>query len=409
MQNIFGDIRHRGKLYMIMRLKPDEEFIYKCITSQNLELGRNGKIKIALLDEKNFWNQYLPAILKEEAGNDIDITDEKIQILKQMYQKNRSVLEKINIKILDEKYIQTFGLDSINRIALFPDIQRKLLELNDKQYKCFSEIFTYYLKHNRTLEWEEVLLVVLANIDEYGELVENIDDIENINVDELIGIMQNPNEFKIKQPEDLLKFDEIKRKKCIEWLESDDLSLMKKALYYQIFGHSDMFARKLTVQYNDIESIQNGQLRDYMKALQEIEKMKNPDEIKEIFYSCEPVTIINHLLIEADLRNEYLRQFNDQLLTIDSLQEIEHNVYDAGTEFKIIMTGLGGVSDDKTAKNYKNSWNRPQMGVSHFCASYIRNDMIGISGRPDVCYGFNKMPEGSLLGARYQGYCFRYV
>lgn len=47
MQNIFGDIRHRGKLYMIMRLKPDEEFIYKCITSQNLGLGRKEKIKIA--------------------------------------------------------------------------------------------------------------------------------------------------------------------------------------------------------------------------------------------------------------------------------------------------------------------------------------------------------------------------
>ncbi len=87
---------------MIMRLKPDEEFIYKCITSQNLGLGRNGKIKIALLDEKNFWDKYLPIILKEEAGNDIAITDEKIQILKQMYQKNSSVLEKINIKMQEQ-------------------------------------------------------------------------------------------------------------------------------------------------------------------------------------------------------------------------------------------------------------------------------------------------------------------
>ena len=165
-----------------------------------------------MLDEENFWSKYMPFVMKQEVKDDITIIDKKVQILKQLYQKNDEILETIDFKILDEKYVQTFGLDKINRIGLFEDIQRKILELDDKQYKFFNDILKNYLKRNKEIEWEFVVVTILDNITEYVELLNNIDDINNVNIEDLIIIMQEKNVFEINKEEDISNFDEIKRK-----------------------------------------------------------------------------------------------------------------------------------------------------------------------------------------------------
>lgn len=419
------------KVQIIQKVdKLDEDFIYKCLTDQNVglnsydkfeliqiiykdekdiykyisdpKIGFNRKYKIMLammLDEENFWSKYMPFVMKQEVKDDITIIDKKVQILKQLYQKNDEILETIDFKILDEKYVQTFGLDKINRIGLFEDIQRKILELDDKQYKFFNDILKNYLKRNKEIEWEFVVVTILDNITEYVELLNNIDDINNVNIEDLIIIMQEKNVFEINKEEDISNFDEIKRKKCVEWIETNYVNTMKNALCFQLFGHAWKYALYLLSKYNDIESIHDDKVQTYMKVLKEIEKIEDLNEIKEIFYSCEPAKLINKILIEEDLKNEYLRQFNEQLLTIDSLKEIEPNVYDAGTDFNIIITGVGAYSEEMKSENYRMSWNRPKVGVAHFCASYIRNDRLGIAENPYVCYGFNKMPKGSLINS----------
>ena len=87
---------------------------------------------------------------------------------------------------------------------------------------------------------------------------------------------------------------------------------------------------------------------------------------------------------------------------MDSLEEIEPNVYDAGADFKMIITAIGAFNSDRYGNDYKSDWNRPKLGSSHFCTSYIRNDMLGTAPIRGVCYGFNNMAENALVLSRFK-------
>ena len=106
--------------------------------------------------------------------------------------------------------------------------------------------------------------------------------------------------------------------------------------------------------------------------------------------------------IEKKLKAEYGKLLNDGLLSMDDnlikLNELGNNVYDAGTDFKIIMTSVGAYYDQmKRRTNYREDWNRADIECQHVCTSYIRNDMLGTAPINNICYGFSEMAEGSLI------------
>ena len=62
----------------------------------------------------------------------------------------------------------------------------------------------------------------------------------------------------------------------------------------------------------------------------------------------------------------------------------------------MIITSVGAFC--RVAPNdYKKDWNRPSLGSQHFCASYIRNDMLGHAPINHLCFAFEKMKEDSLM------------
>ena len=87
-----------------------------------------------------------------------------------------------------------------------------------------------------------------------------------------------------------------------------------------------------------------------------------------------------------------MRKFGED---IDKIQD-EENLYSAGTNFKMIITSVAPFVYNEI-ENYKKDWNRPSIGSQHFCASYIRNDMLGHAIIPHVCYGFEQMSLDSLV------------
>ena len=70
----------------------------------------------------------------------------------------------------------------------------------------------------------------------------------------------------------------------------------------------------------------------------------------------------------------------------------------------MLVTSIGAFTiedeeevEEKKIKNYKENWNRPSISSQHFCTSYIRNDLIKTAPIYEVCYGFNKMQDNSLI------------
>lgn len=105
---------------------------------------------------------------------------------------------------------------------------------------------------------------------------------------------------------------------------------------------------------------------------------------------------VNKILMETSIANEYEKLYNKTFLKIENLEQIGENVYDAGTDFNILMTSIGAYISNEDIDDYKRDWNRPSLSSPHICCSYIRNDMIGTAPIHNICYGFSEMESYSL-------------
>lgn len=123
--------------------------------------------------------------------------------------------------------------------------------------------------------------------------------------------------------------------------------------------------------------------------------------MKDIFFTSPEEKAINGFALQRKLKNEYGMLINEGLLDPNKLEQIDRNIYKAGTKFNILMTSVGAFSGKHDGEiqytNYYESWNRRKLGCSHFCSSYIRNDMIGAAEKGGICFGFSNMSEDSML------------
>jgi glycosyltransferase involved in cell wall biosynthesis len=109
------------------------------------------------------------------------------------------------------------------------------------------------------------------------------------------------------------------------------------------------------------------------------------------------------------LKTAYGKKFNEGLYTPQEENIIKEDelpkefkglglkVYDAETDFKMIITSVGAYAKKGSVENFKKDWNMPYIVSQHICTAYIRNDMLGVPPIPHFCYGFSQMKEDSLV------------
>ena len=272
-----------------------------------------------------FIKKYIDEFIKLEENN-IDK-----DILLKMSEKNEDVL-KTDFKLLAKKYIDLLGIDIVNQIACYQDIINNVVSLNDNELKLLSKLLNLYISKTKNYEWTNLANILIDNLESYEELIENLNKMEYINIGRLIPILIHKNTFNIRSIEDIENFQKIKRKKCEELINSQNIKEKQESILLKIYGQN----------------------------IQEAEK--------------------------------FVRKFGED---IDKIQD-EENLYSAGTNFKMIITSVAPFVYNEI-ENYKKDWNRPSIGSQHFCASYIRNDMLGHAIIPHVCYGFEQMSLDSLV------------
>lgn len=343
---------------------------------------------------------------RRELITELIVDPEVKQLLERMTSKNADLIEKVDFRLFEKKYLDTLGEERINLISCYPEIQKNVLELNDKQLYLFDRCIDVYLEEHPDIdEWTILANEILKNINEYEELFSSLGELKDVkkltneNIRDLTKIIQNENLFEIKNMNDVRNIEQIREKKNKDIMEGQYPLLQKKeAVIQKIFGFSlDYFHRSIMKYGMDIENIDDGYAKDFIRALKEIEDIEDEKVLKEIFDACSMVDI-DKTLIERDLKTEYGKKFNEGLYKVkeEDLVENTENVYEAGTDFKILMTAVGAYSDINP-ENYKEDWNRPAIGSQHFCASYIRNDMIGTAPIKNICYGFSAMKDDALV------------
>ncbi len=329
---------------------------------------------------------------------------ESIEALLRMYEINNDVLENIDFRILQPKYLNTLGEERINQIACDSRIQSAVLRLSDEQLYVFDKCLDVYVEQNETDEWTVLAEELLTHIGEYSTLIQSIDHPEDLRIEDitkLYRLMQSDNWCEIQSIEDVREYDRLLAEKCKSIMEDENATLedKKKAVFQKIFGHDSSYAVRMINKYGeDIENIDDCDVKDYIRSIKLISEIDDASLLQQIFEQCDSAEL-DKVLAERELKTAYFEKYIEDLYVVPQKEDgktVTDNIYEVGTDFKMIITAVGAYSGINT-EDYKEDWNRPAIASQHFCASYIRNDMIGTAPIRTICYGFSEMKEDALM------------
>ena len=406
--------------FSLIRATDDSEYIQLCLTDEKINFNEEEKYellrkckkeeRVNILKELNDveLNRKSVVLLPKEdilenaefffQAAEVENIEEKLDLFNQIYETNEKALETIDFRIFKDKYIETFGLDKINLITCFPTVQDNIVKLDEKQYEVFTKIMNPSLNDKQKSDWRYLMVNVLNNIDDYDQIINESQNFTKQDIEELTKIMQDKNICNIQNLEQLRNFHQVKKQECDKMIKADsDIKAKKEVLLYKVFGQDMGYTQKIVEKYaEDIDSIENEDLKDYVKALKEILEIKDESTLQKIYKEVPELEKVDKIKTEAQLKEEYGKLFDKDLLKIDHLEKIGDNVFDAGTDFKIIMTSLQAFYSVDKIDDYKKNWNRPGLSSPHICCSYIRQDKILTAPRYGICYGFNAMNPNSL-------------
>lgn len=390
-----------------------EDFINKAI-KKFLNSGLDDLKKKILFEDKNlpnvtnlelhqilgkkFVKENIKDILKLEF--DENTINQKLELITQIEESvGDNIYLNLDFKILDDKYIDTIGIDGIINIALNNEKQKELLGLDEIKLKIISECLKNNPVRNELDTYKTLIETMLSNLsnDSFSDLINSIDDINNLtetDIKTFQKVLQKENTFELRSLEDLRNYEALKRQKCDEWINSEDINIKRKAVLEKIFGQDSEILNKLQMRFSDIEGIENKNISQYIKCIREILQTDNPKTLEEFYNICSQQLEIDDVLIEQEIKKEYGNLFNKGLLKIEQCEKIGENIYEAGTEFKMIVHRRRGSPD-----NYFEDWNREKSNSNNYiCASYIRNDMIATYEAGKILYGFNELDPKSICG-----------
>lgn len=345
-----------------------------------------------------------------------NVDAKEIQVYKErlsrMYIKNQEVISKIDFSLLDSKYIDTLGEDKINQISCYPEIQERILGMDNKMYDIFCSCLNY--RSTKSERWTGFANDIIENLisGEYDELIQNC-DLENINIENLSNLLQSKNIFNIKYPEEVDNIDTIRRKICDsimnntaiegEILDSfSDIDKKRFAVLEKIFGQDIDKSQAIISAYGEnIEDIadkeENKEIVDYVKTIKIIMQEDNEDILRKMYDEAETIGHVDIEIMQSKLNSAYCEKLNEGLFQItEDTKKVGENIYEAGTEFNMIITSVAAFHLNQP-ENYAEDWNKNLISTQHFCTNYIRNDMMGRAPMPHLCYGFSSMKNDSLM------------
>ena len=308
-----------------------------------------------------------------------------------------------NFNICDNRYVSVLGEEKIALISYYPWIVNKILDFSDSELTIFSKVLEKYKQMSGEEEWTPIANRVLEHIGDYRELIESMNSSEDFDIGKIIPILIHENSFGIRTIDDIENFGEIKRRKCEELIQSDSIKEKRRAVILKIFGQDLEEVESIISRFGeDIGEIEDEDLKSYVRSLQEILSVEDEETLEEIFRKVNDINDMNSVLVERKLKNSYWKLYQKDLFRVEGAKIIKQEegvtVYSAGIDFRIILTSVGSYRiDNSEIKNYKEDWNRNDNSTQHFCASYIRNDMLGHLIGPHIYFGFEQLEDDALI------------
>lgn len=316
-------------------------------------------------------------------------------------------------RILEDKYVESFGKSKINLIASYPKVLERVLEIGDsengnKKIRLIAKCIEEFQKENEnTDEWTPYASRVFDNIETYNDLIANL-DLDKLTTEQLsslTNLLLHKNIYNIKNLEQVDNVKKIEMEQCERDIKSDDIEDKKQAVLVSKLGLTTEEAKILIQKFGgDIDKVKDEDLRYCVKSVKIILDMTSEDDkavLEEMYENVEPVVHRNPMKLERMLKTEYGKMYKDGLFRVEQSDRMDGDLFVAGSNFKMMITSVDPFCRNNP-ENYYIDWNRRSLGSQHFCASYIRNDMLGTTHIPHICYGFNEMADDALMLAGCQ-------
>lgn len=364
------------------------------------------------------------------------ITDEQEkELYMQLRETNIDIDETLNIELLSAKYSFLGGL--LGSIVTDIEVQQRIISLSDDRLELFKQLFDkikdevsnpipiitsvlkdlgtspYVCRYKDFNRYQSLNSLIEEHLRHGGSLSES--DKEKL----LFLYTSNNTNFTVETLDDLTSFGEKSSKSIIEIDEMVDnerkaslknIANIKNALLWKSYGIGLRDAETIIKRYKakGVEvTDENRKTMQLYLCLCEIVSEKDAEKLIKIFdeFSEQKETSFNYmspLVIEDELKNMFLQEFNkvtyktdNQLPTnIDGIQ-----VYNAGTDFKMIMTSVGAYQEKMTVNNYYEYWNSPHIRSHGNCCSLIANNNLSTAEIKNICLGFSNFNSGTLLRA----------
>lgn len=345
---------------------------------------------------------------------------------------NIEIDETINFKILSEKY--SFLDNIMDMITADSDIQDQILSLSDSRLKLFELMYSklqtltdYYNPYIaailQTLGYVSFATSWKNKFHLYDDLLVNIDDLitsgytlSDDEIEKLLYLCTSPVCHTVPNFSELQHFDDDNTIDNIELKagilkakEEKDIDYLKFAILVSAYGIGLESAKALCKRYN-VSNIkitnENKETFEMYLAIYQIVKENDPDVLIQLYdeftKECKPKKDFRRITVfENDLRKAFAHDLNAKVFKTDNLPYKEITgvkIYDAGVDFKMIVTAIGAYqSDFGNKENYSEYWNSPTIRSHGNCCSLIGNTNLAMADVKNVIFGFSTMSDNMLL------------
>ena len=263
-------------------------------------------------------------------------------------------------------------------------------EITKKQNQEFSNISKELTKEELTEHDLEILIYVFSN-NNLNVFQESLEDIRNLEKNILGHVTENMKRFKNQTD-----------------LSKTDIDSIKSLLLLRCYGISLDYAKKIIKIFN-IDGINIPSENNYISMYRSIYNIVNETDVNKLFViyddisnNCEfSLDYMTTALFENGLRDIFLKNYTDSAYKCnnDNYEIIDGvKVYDAGTDFKIILTSVGSYQPELgEQENYANYWNSRSIRSHGNCCSLIANNNLSTAVIRNICLGFSDFEDGMLL------------
>ena len=348
-------------------------------------------------------------------------------------QNNADLNETIDIRVLLPKY--SFLNDMIDMIVTNRDVQEQLLSLSDEKLELFKLMYQRISENvDYRVPYVTALLNRMGTITPYtswkntyyryeqleGSIIESIKDGRELSVEEIDNLLYLYTTnviWNVHSIEELRNFtkengifqisidniiqDEQKQ-------EKKDINRIKNALLLKTYGIDLISAEALCKRYN-IKGIKINQdnidLFEMYKAMLEIIGENDANVLIDVYNQFSNQTEVSPnfmrvITFENAMRKTFAQNLNMSVFKCGDNYTLEGDVkiFDAGTDFKMIVTAIGAYQSNFEDKdNYKEYWNSPTIRSHGNCCSLIGNNNLSMANPKNVIFGFSTMDDNMLL------------